>query len=411
MNKNNDLNINEEKNNIQLTGKVSATMKAFIENMPESTFAGKIRSLIDSYSVIVEEKSRLKIDRIQNLEENLKVMKTNIEAIEQECNLYVNQFEENTKEKIEEVIKMAMEQEAVKVELEEKNKEYDKLLSNKEDLEKELDKSKINIDKLNEEVKLLQDTKLDLTNMNTQLNAQNVDLVSRENAALKEIERLKESYSIEIAKLKEELLNTKDELKSTVADAKANKDLLESKLENVIKGNEDLKVQIDEIKQEKKDIQEVNKSLEIEIKDLNTKLQDIEKVNVKLDAQNEEKANEISVLKDTLNIKEKEINKSSETIINLEKDNSKLNTIIENANKDIEKLNKENDSLKENINNKELEFNELKVNLASLEKDLEVAKNSNKKKDMEIKDLNTRYEEQINTLRAKITELEKANKK
>ena len=52
MNKNNDLNI-EEKNNIQLTGKVSATMKAFIENMPESTFAEKIRSLIDSYSVNV----------------------------------------------------------------------------------------------------------------------------------------------------------------------------------------------------------------------------------------------------------------------------------------------------------------------------------------------------------------------
>ena len=33
MNKNNDLNI-EEKNNIQLTGKVSATMKTYIENMP-----------------------------------------------------------------------------------------------------------------------------------------------------------------------------------------------------------------------------------------------------------------------------------------------------------------------------------------------------------------------------------------
>ena len=411
MTKNNEININEEKNNIQLTGKVSATMKAFIENMPEGTFAEKIRSLIDSYSVTTQEKRKLKIERIQTLKQNLDVMEQTLKTIEQECNLYVNQVEETTKEEIEKLVKMAMEQDAVKVELEEKNKEYDKLLSNKEDLEKELDKSKINIEKLNEEVKLLQDTKLDLTNMNTQLNTQNVDLVSRENAALKEIESLKEVHSIEIAKLKEELLNTKDELKSTRADAKAKKELLEAKLENAVKGNEDLKVQIDEIKQEKKDIQEVNKSLEIEIKDLNTKLQDIEKVNVKLDAQNEEKANEISVLKDTLNIKEKEINKSSETIINLEKDNSKLNTIIENVNKDIEKLNKENDSLKENINNKELEFNELKVNLTSLEKDLEVAKNSNKKKDIEIKDLNTRYEEQINTLRAKIIELEKADKK
>lgn len=400
MNKNNDLNINEEKNNIQLSGKVSATMKAFIENMPEGTFAEKIRSLIDSYSVTTQEKSKLKIERIKNLDENLEIIKTNLRAIEQECNLYVNQIEDTTKEKIEEVVKMAMEQEAVKVELEEKNKEFDKLLSNKEDLEKELDKSKTNIDKLNEEVKLLQDTKLDLTNMNTQLNAQNVDLVSRENAALKEIERLKEVHSIEIAKLKEQLLNTQDELKSTVADAKANKVLLESKLENEKKSNEDLKVQIDEIKQEKRDIQKSKELLEIDLKDLNTKLQEIEKVNVKLDAQNQEKANEINAISNEMNVikgeldtKEKEINELKENIRTLEKEESKLST-------KVEIINKENELYKRIVLDKDKQIDEYKeeisvykINNISLEKDLKSK------------------EEEIQTLRKELDDLNKFNTK
>lgn len=400
MNKNNDLNINEEKNNIQLSGKVSATMKAFIENMPEGTFAEKIRSLIDSYSVTTQEKSKLKIERIKNLDENLEIIKTNLRAIEQECNLYVNQIEDTTKEKIEEVVKMAMEQEAVKVELEEKNKEFDKLLSNKEDLEKELDKSKTNVDKLNEEVKLLQDTKLDLTNMNTQLNAQNVDLVSRENAALKEIERLKEVHSIEIAKLKEQLLNTQDELKSTVADAKANKVLLESKLENEKKSNEDLKVQIDEIKQEKRDIQKSKELLEIDLKDLNTKLQEIEKVNVKLDAQNQEKANEINAISNEMNVikgeldtKEKEINELKENIRTLEKEESKLST-------KVEIINKENELYKRIVLDKDKQIDEYKeeisvykINNISLEKDLKSK------------------EEEIQTLRKELDDLNKFNTK
>lgn len=400
MNKNNDLNINEEKNNIQLSGKVSATMKSFIENMPEGTFAEKIRSLIDSYSVTTQEKSKLKIERIKNLDENLEIIKTNLRAIEQECNLYVNQIEDTTKEKIEEVVKMAMEQEAVKVELEEKNKEFDKLLSNKEDLEKELDKSKTNIDKLNEEVKLLQDTKLDLTNMNTQLNAQNVDLVSRENAALKEIERLKEVHSIEIAKLKEQLLNTQDELKSTVADAKANKVLLESKLENEKKSNEDLKVQIDEIKQEKRDIQKSKELLEIDLKDLNTKLQEIEKVNVKLDAQNQEKANEINAISNEMNVikgeldtKEKEINELKENIRTLEKEESKLST-------KVEIINKENELYKRIVLDKDKQIDEYKeeisvykINNISLEKDLKSK------------------EEEIQTLRKELDDLNKFNTK
>jgi chromosome segregation ATPase len=400
LNKNNDLNINEEKNNIQLSGKVSATMKAFIENMPEGTFAEKIRSLIDSYSVTTQEKSKLKIERIKNLDENLEIIKTNLRAIEQECNLYVNQIEDTTKEKIEEVVKMAMEQEAVKVELEEKNKEFDKLLSNKEDLEKELDKSKTNIDKLNEEVKLLQDTKLDLTNMNTQLNAQNVDLVSRENAALKEIERLKEVHSIEIAKLKEQLLNTQDELKSTVADAKANKVLLESKLENEKKSNEDLKVQIDEIKQEKRDIQKSKELLEIDLKDLNTKLQEIEKVNVKLDAQNQEKANEINAISNEMNVikgeldtKEKEINELKENIRTLEKEESKLST-------KVEIINKENELYKRIVLDKDKQIDEYKeeisvykINNISLEKDLKSK------------------EEEIQTLRKELDDLNKFNTK
>ena len=301
-------NVEQEKANARLQGKVKQSSLEYISAM-EGTFAEKIQELIAIHETKSEDMIKLRTrDRVESIERAMQIIKNSIANIETEANIFVEGYRNQVETRISDLLEQVVEQDKIK-------QQYEDIKTINEKLELENNNNKIEIVELKSNIKILEQSKVELTN-------QNNALLNREIQALNKLDQISNEKNMVIEQLRADIttktntINTLEKSQVMLEQIKlGNEDTIKQLREQLEANTKQYKANIEDIKannkQAIKQYENTIKSLEINnkqiveqcnntIKAIETKVEKTEQAYVELKNKNTSLENTNEKLKQEL---------------------------------------------------------------------------------------------------------------